>query len=102
MSSSLEVVDQDLPADSGFVPQPASGRELGLEVIMGTDQLTRMRLARVNEDPEGIGISICRFAQQRTLCRTVWSGERAEFQHHVALGPEVRQPYGAFIVESNE
>jgi hypothetical protein len=69
---------------------------------MGTDQFTGMRLPRVNEDPGGVGMSIGRFTQQRTLCRTIRSGKGSEFQNYVAFGPKIRQPYGGFIVEPSE
>ena len=102
MGGPFQVVDQDLPADSGLIPEQTGGGQLGLEVLMGTDELTGVRLPRVNKDPGSIRMPICRFAQQRTLCRTIWSGEGAEFQHHIAFGPEIRQLHWLFVIEPNK
>jgi hypothetical protein len=54
MGRSVQVVDQDRAADPDLVAEPPGGGELGSEVSVRPDDLPRVRLSGVDEEPSQV------------------------------------------------
>ena len=102
VGGAFQIVDQDWPADADLVPEEAGAGQLGFEAVVSPDLLAGMGLAGVDEYPTGVRMTLRCLAQQRTLCRAVWSGEGPEFHHQIAACPEIRESDLAAVVEQDE